>query len=385
MKRKIVIIFVSVLFLLSGCWDENEPERMLYIYGLGIDYKDGKYEVFAQIIDFSMLAKTEQPNTQATQLEVGHATGTTVDEALYELYHTLDQQLFWGHLTYLVLSEEVLKYGNANPIINTFVRYRETRYQTWVYSTQESVKEVMLLTPILNKGISHSKIADPMNSYKQESFIEPISLRKLIIRLNEPSYEVNIPLVTIKDNWSTEKGPDKVASITGVSVTNPKGFKQTIMLDKVRGLQWMTNETKRGEVTVNLDTNKDNYLTVDVDKINVKVKPITDKGEVMFDINVIMEVTVSGFLSKVTEDEVRKGVEKEVQKEIEETYKEGLKHDTDIYRLSEYLYRDNVKVWKKVHKDGKVELTENSIRKITVDVNKVDSGRKSYRDTISEE
>lgn len=385
MKKKMIIILASLLFLLSGCWDEKEADRMLYIYGLGVDYKDGKYEVYAQIIDFSMLAKTEQANSQDTPLEVGNASGNTVDEALFELYHSMGQNLFWGHLTYIVLSEEVLQNGNANPVINTFVRYRETRYQTWVYSTQESVKEVMLLTPILNKGISNSKIADPMNSYKQESFIEPINLRKLIISLNEPSYEVNIPLVTIKENWETEKGPDKVASITGVSVTSPEGFKQTITSDKVRGLQWMSNETKRGEVTVNLNPDQDNYLTVDVDKIDLKVKPVTSKGEVMFDINIKMNVSVSGFLSKVTEDEVRKGVGKEVQKEIEETYKEALKHDIDIYRLSEYLYRDNVKVWKKVHKDGKVELTENSIRKLTVDVNKVDSGRKSFRDTISEE
>lgn len=384
MKKKIVIIFISLLILLSGCWDENEPERMLYIYGLGIDYKDDKYEVYAQIIDFTMLAKTEQPNPQATQAEVGHASGKTVDEALFELYHSMDQKLFWGHLTYLVLSEEVLKNGNANPIVNTFVRYRETRYQTWVYSTQDSVKEVMLLTPILNKAISQSKIADPMNSYKQESFIEPINLRKMIIRLNEPSHEVNIPLVSIKENWETEKGPDKVAAMTGVSVITPKGFKQTIMLDKVSGLQWMTNETKRGEITVNLNLNNDNYLTVALDKIKVNVKPVTDKGEVMFDINIKMEATVSGFISKITEAEVRKGVGKEVKKEIEETYTEALKQDIDIYRLSEYLYRDNVKVWKKVQKEGKVELTENSIRNLTVNISKVNSGRRSFRETISE-
>ncbi|UZM97257.1 hypothetical protein OL548_18775 [Lysinibacillus sp. MHQ-1] len=29
------------------------------------------------------------------------------------------------------------------------------------------------------------------------------------------------------------------------------------------------------------------------------------------------------------------------------TFEEGLNLDADVFRLSEYLYRDNVKVWKK--------------------------------------
>ncbi len=44
---------------------------------------------------------------------------------------------------------------------------------------------------------------------------------------------------------------------------------------------------------------------------------------------------------------MRKNIAKQIEKEIKETYQEGLKLDADVYRLSEYLYRSNVKVWKK--------------------------------------
>ncbi|HEX5564338.1 MAG TPA: Ger(x)C family spore germination protein, partial [Sporosarcina sp.] len=76
-KRMIGFILLLLAALsLSGCWDNNEPERMLYVNGIGIDYKNGQYELYAQIINFSNTAKSEQPtNIETTQAEVGHASG----------------------------------------------------------------------------------------------------------------------------------------------------------------------------------------------------------------------------------------------------------------------------------------------------------------------
>ena len=44
-----------------------------------------------------------------------------------------------------------------------------------------------------------------MNSFKQESFVEPINMRKTIIGLNEPSHEVLLPMLSIVQNWETKR------------------------------------------------------------------------------------------------------------------------------------------------------------------------------------
>lgn len=103
-----------------------------------------------------------------------------------------------------------------------------------------------------------------------------------------------------------------------------------------------------------------------------------------FEIDIQVNATVNGFKGKVTSDEVRKGIIKELTKEIKTTYEAGLNLDVDIYRLSEYLYRDNVKAWKRLEKDGKVPLTKDSISKINVTVNKINPGRKTFQETIKE-
>ena len=86
----------------------------------------------------------------------------------------------------------------------------------------------------------------------------------------------------------------------------------------------------------------------------------------------------------MTHNQVRKKVEKAVKEEILTTFEEGLKMDADVFRLSEYLYRSNVKAWKRLEKDGKIPLSKDSISKIDIHINKVSPGRKTFAETITE-
>lgn len=382
MKRKILLSIILVVSLLSGCWDSNEPERMLYINGVGVDFIDGEYELYAQIIDFTNVAKTEQPPSDQPQMEVGFATGKTVDEAIFNLYHSMDQRVFWGHMSYLVVSEEVMKNVELSPIIDLFIRYRETRYQIWVYTTKDPVDELLLVRPVINRAITLSKLGDPENSFKQESFIDPINIRQLIIDMNEPPHEVRVPLIRIDENWKSIKETIKAPVIAGVGIATPNGFKGFIEGDKARGMQWMSNETARGQITFKLDN--DQAITVNVEKVKVDIEPIVNKEEVSFDVNVELEATISVIEGDITIDEIRSHVIAKVEKEINATYEEALKKDIDIYRLSERLYRKDVKAWERVHKDGKIELKEDSIRKLHVKLARLDAKRKSFKETIEQ-
>ncbi len=386
MRKKTIFLLFLVVTLLSGCWDASEPQKMFYIHGVGIDFKDDEYEIFMQIIDFSTVAKSERPNPnpQATQAEIGRAKGKTMEEAFFKLYRSIDQKVFWGHMTYLILSEEAMNSEHAIPIIDSFLRHRETRYHIWAYCTQDPIEEILLITPIINKSLTASKLSNPLSTNAQESLVEPINLRKLIIGLNEPSHEVSLPLVTINKNWQTTNQSSEETALTGVGVLSKDGFKGFIKDEAVRGMQWMNNETKRGELTFKLDGEERDYLTTTLKKIGVDIHPIIKNNQVTFEIELHYDVTVNGFKGKLTADQIRKKTIQVVKKEIKTTYEEALKKDIDIYRLSEVLYRTDVKLWKKLQKDGKIKLTSDSISKIDVHVNKVNPGRKTFGETINE-
>lgn len=383
MSRKKIALF-TILFmvlLLSGCTDNSEPERMLYIHGLGVDYEDNKYTIYVQVINLGGVAKSEQPQAESEHSEVGRASGKTVDEAIFNLYHSLDQKLFWGHLSFVVFSEEALKNGRMNSVIDLLSRYRETRYHIWLYSTEDSVKDVLLTVPIIKTSIVLATLGDPKNSFKQESFIEPINMRLAIIGLNEPSHEVVLPTISVVKNWETTTGKDKIGKLTGGGVVSPDDFKGFITGENARGLRWMSNKTKRTEISLGAIGNEDS-VTIKTGKIKVHVDPVVKGDSVRFDIHIKMAIEIGSIQRKISVDQVRREYEEKVKREIKETYEEALKKDIDIYRLSEYLYRKDVKAWKRIEKNGKVPLSENSIGKLDIKIKEIKSGRKSFTGTL---
>ncbi|GED65714.1 Ger(x)C family spore germination protein [Lysinibacillus sp. FSL M8-0216] len=381
----LVILMLTTTLLMSGCWDVTEPQRMYYVQGVGVDYKDNEYIAYIQLMNFANVAKTEQSNPQAAPTEVGKATGKTIEEAIYKLYRSMDQEVFWGHMTYLLFSEKAMESEHAIPIIDTFLRFRETRYHIWVYCTQDPIEEVLLVSPILEKSPTATKLSNPKNTSRQESFVEPVNLRQLVIGLNEPNHEMKVPFISINQDWETAKESRTETVFAGVGILSKNTFKGFIKGNTARGIEWMNNETKQGEITIKLNnTEERDYLTVDIKKLDVNVKPIVENNQVKFEVYLKFNTILNGFKGKVTASQVRKKVESEVKKEIMATFQEGLNMDADVYRLSEYLYRDNVKVWKNIQKDGKIPLTKDSISKIDIHINKVSPGRKSFEETITE-
>lgn len=385
-KKCIVFpLFVFLIFLLSGCWDATEPQRMYYVNAVGVDYEDNKYKVYLQIINFADVAKTEVPTGNVAPAEVGYADGKTVEEAIYKLYRSADQEIFWGHIRYLLFSERALKNERSIPVIDTFIRFRETRYNIWVFSTKDSIKDVLLITPILRNSLTSSKLSNPINTTEQESFINPVNLRDLMIGLNEPSHEISIPYVSVMNNWEDTDGPTEETTFAGIGILSKDGIKGFIKDSNARGNQWMHDETNRGEVTIKLDGEERDYLTVDLDKLTVEVKPLVKNSDsIKFNIDIHVHATLNGFKGTITTQEIRKKIVEQVKKEVLETYEEGLKMDADVYRLSEYLYRSNVKMWKKIEMDGKIPLTTESINEINIHVGKINPGRKTYVETITE-
>lgn len=378
MKHLKYLLLIIATLLLGGCWDSEESVRMLYVHGVGIDYKDNEFHVYVQIVSFATVARSEQINQDVMQSEVGYTKGKTIDEAFAKLYRSVDEKLFFGHLTFLIFSEDLLKQAELNEVLNSFTRNINTRYQTWTYATDEPMEQFFLETPILRKAITLTKMANPLNSFEQDSFIEPVNVRKLIIDLNEPSYIVRIPYVTVKENWNTERGGDTTFHIEGVALATPTEFKGYLKKNEANGLQWISKESITNYLTTEINGSD---FTFTIKDKRVKITPSVKGNNVKFNINISLSALVSSFDVNISEKTVREAIEKGIKKEVIETYKLGLEKNCDAYRLSEALYRRHVGVWKKLQKDGVIPLTEDSID-VKVTVEKVKAGRTIYKNTL---
>ncbi|MGM9949639.1 MAG: Ger(x)C family spore germination protein [Lysinibacillus sp.] len=370
--KKCCLLLLTAL-ILAGCWDASVPERMYYAHGIGVDYVDDQFEVYVQVIDFANVAKSEQRQPDVPQAEIGRGRGKTMDDAVLDVYHTLDMRLYWGHLSFVVFSKAALEEGQVKTVVNSLTSYRETRYQIWIYGTEEKISDVMLATPVLNTAINLSSLADPLNAFHQESYIPPVDFRQYILRVNEPDYTVSLPMVKLKKNWKSEEEEKKRIDYDGLAVISKKELKGVLLGQEIAGTQFMTDKTERALLTYSLKDKPVSIIAKNI-KVDVKSKPVGDSFQ--FDIKVKLNASLSEFHTVITEGELTKSVKKEVERKIRETYHTALEEGIDIYRLSNYAYRQHVKEWKNVEEDGRVPLDEDSISSVEVYIDKLSTARK---------
>ena len=91
-------------------------------------------------------------------------------------------------------------------------------------------------------------------------------------------------------------------------------------------------------------------------------------GKVRFDIRMKVKASVEMLIKGATRDQYEKEIKRAIKKEIKTTYQYTQKRDIDLFRLSEKLYRKDIKAWKKVETNGRIPLEEDTLRSIQIDV-----------------
>lgn len=375
--RKLVPLVICSFFL-TGCWDHTEPERLLYINGIGINYLDnGEIEVFVQILNLQGLAKSENGSAPTTPVQVGRAVGKTLEDAIFNLYHTVDRRLFWGHLTYVIFSENAIKNGAIQEVSDFLVRYRETRYRIYNFVTKDSIKDVMLIKPLDNISLAFSKLSDPSDNYEQSSFIPPINLRELIIFLDEPGYQVQLPVLKITEQWMDEKKKQKNLLMEEIAVISK--FNQIDFVPKKYYLGTRATNKKFTRDQIYFSIGSDQYLSAIVYDKKLDVIPVVkENGRVCFQIELKLKASLQNAIFHTNREEMEKAIETAIKKEMQKSYQYGMERNLDLFYLSTALYRKDNNNWKRVQKNGLVPLEEDTIKSINVKVLLQNTGRNKF-------
>lgn len=375
-------IIILLIFPLTGCWDANEPEKLVYVHGIGLDYQKGKYTIYVQLINLSLMAKSNSgAGNPSIVSEIGNASGDSVEAAIYNLYKTSQRRIYWGHLTYMVLTNDVLKHTGLQAISDILGRYFESHYHIWVYNTQKPIKDVLRTLPNNSMSSDLSRLSDPAASFDQFSFVHPLDLREVIVYSNEPPHEMVIPLVSNSTNhWEGNKKPRNVATLQGLSVITNQTLKGNITDNDASGFRWMDPNFRR--TGLSLKSKNHTNLGVTVKKLKVKIIPNTKKSKTEFVVNIKGKAVVNRLEKMIATSLIEQEVERVIKKEILRTYQKGLEIDSDLYGLSNILYKDNFPIWKKIQKNGKIPLDKDTIKKVNVQIMVLDGGKQNNVPTL---
>lgn len=389
MKRKSMKVSLAILVLclhfVTACENDiAEIENQNFATAIGVDYRDGEYYVYIQMIGLSSVAKSEGGEKVPPEIYVSETRGETFIDGFFKAYHTAQERFLWANVTAIVLSENVLKKGLGS-VFDGLTRYYEFRPTPWIFGTKASMVDILSTTGFFNQSSLNTILHSPESSYEQSSTINPVKLNQFAREFFDPGRTTYIPSLTINDTqWKNNKKAEAKLAIDGAFFLHNHKFKGYFPYKKLKGLRWLNPKTVRASILL---PNKNNpeFLTVLEDQM-FKINPEKQHGNFRFTILYLADGVVSNRMKNntINVDAMEEFVKKEIFSEVRQLYQLGLEHDIDFLNLEHQLYRKFHPDWKKL-KNQDTLLREDSIKSMQVHITLEHSGSfKNRKITIKE-
>ncbi|REK74974.1 Ger(x)C family spore germination protein [Paenibacillus paeoniae] len=367
-------ILILVCLLVGGCGRMPEIQNMAYATAIGVDYKDGKWIAYAQILNFATVARTEEIALgKSFPVWVGEGKGDTLSLALTDVGRTAQLRMFWGHVKVVVMSENALKMG-VNNIYGTINRYREVRYNVLVYGTRRSIKDIFTQKSILNMSPLDTAMFTASQMSSVQSIVLPVTGNQIIAYLNEegePGYMPSIDFDTV--DWTEDKKAKPMFMISGAYFFRDMKMFGWLSTEQLTGIRWADPRLERTPIEV--DREGKAVATIMLEHPKMRIRPSLENGQARFDIRVdtdgyVMEMVQDTDLLTLTEY-----AKEDIREEIELTYRNGLHIRSDPFQLGQILYRSKPKVFRQISTGTPYFLDKHSIKNIDVHVHLQTTGK----------
>jgi len=347
---------------------------MAYVTTIGMDYANGKYIAYVQVLNFANIAKAESMDIgKSVPAWIGKGEGKTASEALTSIYPTSQLQLFWGHVKAIILSENLLKQG-ISETFDALNRYREIRYNILLYGTREPFTELLSQKSILNFSPIDSLLTKPEKSYAQKSLIPPQYSFKYKAHENEPGNSAMLPSLALnRQAWKEDREEKSEFQIDGAYFLNKGKYSHWLSDKDLLGARWIHGKLVISSINVPNDDHPVAVLKMKDPKL--RIYPVIKGNGFHFDIQLKLKAEFAEVIEKLPEQEIQKAAEQAVQNEIRMTYQKGIESKCDVYQLSEALYRNHPKAWKQHFQDGDFQLRMDSLQEINVEVHIQHTGK----------
>jgi spore germination protein KC len=365
--------------LLQGCTNSRDIQNLAYVTALGIDYEEGKYKTYVQVLNFSNIARSE--NTQLgteVPIWIGKGQGDTLAIALADTNATSQFPLFWGHLKAVVLSENILRI-DGKETYSTLNRFYEVRYNVLVYGTREKLPDILTQRSLFNLSPLDTIMYTSMQVRSQSPYILSAYGNRLIANMNEPGNSFYMPSIAInRSTWLEDEKKKGMFELDGAYFFNQGRLVDRMSVDELKGIRWATRKIVRTSLQVPLDEGRKAVISFTHPKLKIRPK-VTGSGDVTFDLSVTANGTIrESFNAPIKELEQK--AQQAIEDEIRNTYRIALSKKCDPFQLEEALYRQNPRVFHKLSQGGSFFLNEHSLGSLHIKANVTSTGK--YKEVV---
>ncbi|MEK5645799.1 MULTISPECIES: Ger(x)C family spore germination protein [Paenibacillus] len=342
-------VCILIIILLPGCWNSKDIQNMAYVTAIGLDYENGKYISYIQVLNFSNIAVTEGREVgKVLPVWIGNGEGQTISESLSSIYTTSERRVFWGHMKSIVCTDRLLRH-NINEVFDLLNRHRENRYNVLLYGTKNPIHEILTEKSILNFSPLETVLESPQQIFTQRSFILPTYEFKVLSQLNESSGTAILPSITIDHNdWYEDKKDKPMLRIDGAFFFVNRKLSGWLSEEDLKGTRWIQ---RRMEVSpINVPDNSDPIANLSLRKPHFVVEPVLEKEKIYFNIRVGLKGSVALLIKDIDEVSLEKQAADVVKQEIIHSFRKGISIKSDVFMLEDKLYRKHPQKWEELRK-----------------------------------
>jgi len=373
---KLTCVFL-ILVLICGCWDIKEIENINYVTAIGIDYTDQQFVLYAQMLDFSAVAKTESAKSdKRSQVWIGKAKGKTLNLAMNDLYATAQERTSWSHVSSIIVSERALESGilKTDDLIG---RYWEIRLTPWIFGTKEKIEQLLAIQAFFNLSQRNTLSHEPIETYDQRSYLVPIRFLKFMSQSSEPGTTVLLPSLAINSTtWTKNEKKDSKMFVDGAFVLSDGKLRGLLNNQKILGLRWVERKTWRSPVAITIH-GKD-AAVVSLGHPRVRKYVTLSNGKPKYHLHIKLSGNVTEILREISRREIEEKAAEVVRNEILNTYRNGLKINADLFSLEHLLFKHHTRTWKEIKRSGLHMIDENSIPTVKVEIKLDHVGMKTF-------
>jgi spore germination protein KC len=384
MKYKPVMLLLMLLlpFLLSGCWDRNELQKLNIVSAIGIDKGsdnvNNRYRITVQIINTTQVSGGQQSGkVQAAPVTSYTAFGSTLSEATMKISGKASGELFFPHVQLLVIGEDMAKEGIKN-LFDVIERESKFRILFPVLIVKGNKAENLLKVTTPLEAIPSANIVSTLETSKNVWGVVPvIRADQVISGLGKGS--IGITGVQIKGNIKTgNKGdniqqiyPDARIEINGLAIFKEGKLKNWLEQDAARGVTWAKKEVK-GTV-INLDCkNIPKGIAIDIKRSKSAIKVKIKNNKPVISLATVVEGNVSETHCPISLDNNKEleileaQMEKEIKAELMKAVMISKKQKSDLLGFGEYVNIEDKRLWKQIKNKWEDEILPETEVNVTV-------------------
>ncbi len=195
-------IFLILIFLLVGCYDYRELNDIAIVKGASIDILNNEY-----ILNYAITNSSKENDTTILK-----GKGKTISEAISDMNLASSKEIYIGHLSILIISEDVAKLGITNVTDYFFKNPLSKKTFQIAISKNYDAEEILRTLSPLNEFSTDNISKKLTNEDSFSSFVINTTLLSFFKAIKDPGIEPVINGITIKKD-SNDKSYTKIETL----------------------------------------------------------------------------------------------------------------------------------------------------------------------------